>query len=311
MILCVNPNAAIDKTVVVRDFRLNEIHRPEQVTAFAGGKGCNVARGLRNLGETPVVTGWIGGTAGDFIENGLRNEGIQTAFIRTNFESRTCLSVVDPASNQVTEIYEKGEVVPEAKVVEFLDFFKREIDKYRAVTFSGSLPPEVPADFYGWCIQMAKEAGVPAFLDSSGLALKHGLQLGQPALIKPNRHEYLELIGADLRTLDDFVQSARKTAGEYGTVVVLSFGSEGAIAADANRVLVARPPAVEFKSAVGSGDCMLAGLAFGLTHQLSLSESLRTAVAAGTANTLSVGAGQFKMDDYEKILNEVDVRPLA
>jgi len=72
MILCVGANAAIDKTVVVPNFRLNEIQRPRKVIALPGGKGCNVARALKCLGGQPVVTGWVGGSAGQFIEDGLR-----------------------------------------------------------------------------------------------------------------------------------------------------------------------------------------------------------------------------------------------
>src|SRR3990172_2248846 len=124
MILCVNPNAAIDKTVVVHSFRLNEIHRPQQVLAIPGGKGCNVARALKRLGETPVVAGWVGGFAGQFIEVGLRGEDIQTAFVYTDFESRTCLSILDPENNSLTEIYEKGDPLPAEKVEEFKDFFQ-------------------------------------------------------------------------------------------------------------------------------------------------------------------------------------------
>ena len=78
MILCVNLNAAIDKTIVVNSFQLGEIHRPEVVKSLAGGKGCNVARALKQFGAKPVVTGWVGGTAGQFIEGGLHEEGIQT-----------------------------------------------------------------------------------------------------------------------------------------------------------------------------------------------------------------------------------------
>src|SRR5512138_2802784 len=95
MILCVNPNAAIDKTIVVNPFRLNEIHRPQRVIAIPGGKGVNVARGLKRLGGSPTVTGWVGGFAGQFIEAGLRAEGIPADFVHTDFESRTCLSIVD------------------------------------------------------------------------------------------------------------------------------------------------------------------------------------------------------------------------
>ncbi|MCZ7669359.1 MAG: PfkB family carbohydrate kinase [Chloroflexi bacterium] len=92
MILCVNLNAAIDKTIIVDGFQLGAIHRPEAVKSLAGGKGCNVARALKQFGEKPVVTGWVGGAAGQFIENGLQAEGIATDFVYTGFESRTCTS---------------------------------------------------------------------------------------------------------------------------------------------------------------------------------------------------------------------------
>jgi fructose/tagatose bisphosphate aldolase len=36
MILCVNLNAAIDKTIVVNDFQMGDIHRPEAVNSLAG-----------------------------------------------------------------------------------------------------------------------------------------------------------------------------------------------------------------------------------------------------------------------------------
>jgi fructose-1-phosphate kinase PfkB-like protein len=49
MILCMNPNAAIDKTVIVSPFQLGKIHRPEAVKALPGSKGCNVARALKTL----------------------------------------------------------------------------------------------------------------------------------------------------------------------------------------------------------------------------------------------------------------------
>src|SRR5512145_1817250 len=93
MILCLNLNAAIDKTIVVSSFEIDRIHRPESVVALAGGKGCNVGRALKTLGGKPVVSGWVGGFAGQFIEAGLRREGIQTDFIHADFESRTCTSI--------------------------------------------------------------------------------------------------------------------------------------------------------------------------------------------------------------------------
>ncbi len=304
MILCVNPNPAIDKTVVVPAFRLNEIHRPQQVLAFPGGKGCNVARALRTLGEAPVVTGWIGGYAGQFIEDGLQAEGIQTDFIHTNFESRTCLSILDPQNDTLTELYEKGDPVPIEKVAEFKERFTVAVHRYAAVTFSGSLPPGVPLDFYREMIAIAHEANVLTVLDSSGEALRFGIQ-AQPALVKPNVKELADLAGKPISSIADFARAAQEFAERYQTIVVISLGADGALAANRREVWHVRPPQVQIKSAVGSGDSTVAGITYGLTHAFAFEEAIKYGVAAGTANALTVGAGVFSIEDFRRVLASV------
>lgn len=304
MILCVNPNAAIDKTVIVPDFQLGRIHRPTRVQSLPGGKGCNVARALKRLGEAPVVSGWVGGAAGQFIEDGLHAEGIQTSFVHTDFESRTCLSILNPADQCMTEIYEKGEPVPPADVDAMRDHFRAIIGQYTAVTFSGSLPPGVPLDFYRELIQIAHEAGVPVLLDSSKDALKFGVE-ARPFLIKPNRDEVAALTGSPLGTFADCVAAAQSLALRYETIVVLSLGPDGALVAHGTDTIHVQNPPVDAQSAVGSGDCTLAGLAYGFTHKLPFEDALKYGVAAGTANTLVVGAGNFTLDDFERIRSEI------
>ncbi len=306
MILCVNPNAAIDKTVVVPSFRLNEIQRPEQVLAIPGGKGCNVARALKLLGETPVVSGWVGGFAGQFIETGLHHEGIQTAFVQTDFESRTCLSILDPTNHTLTELYEKGDPVPADKVEEFKAFFQAAINRYAAVTFSGSLSPGVPLDFYAQLLEIAHLAGVPAILDSSGEALRQGVT-AHPFLVKPNKKEFADLTGKELSRLDEFAEAAVEFAARYKTRLVLSLGADGVIAASRQAVWHVRPPQVAIKSAVGSGDSLLAGITYGLTHDFVFEEAIKYGVAAGTANALTVGAGVFTVEDFERVSKEVTI----
>jgi tagatose 6-phosphate kinase len=306
MILCLNLNAAIDKTVVISPFELNKIHRPESVISLAGGKGCNVARALKMLGEEPVVSGWVGGFAGQFIETELHREEIQTDFIHTDFESRTCTSILDPEKQTLTEIYELGEAVPSAKVEELRTHIRAIIGNYRAVTLSGSLPPGVPVGFYASVIEIAREANVLTFLDSSGEALRKGAE-ATPFFIKPNETEARSLLGVEPKRSMDSSQMAAEISMRYRTNVLLSMGAVGAIAANGREVLNARSPAVEARSAVGSGDCMLAGLAYGFLQGLSLEQAIACGVAAGTANTLTIGAGQFKMDDFERLRNEVRV----
>lgn len=302
MILCINANAAIDKTVIVPGFHLNAIFRPQQVMAFPGGKGINAARGVKTLGGDPLVTGWVGGDAGKFIERGLHGEGIQTDFIHCDFESRTCLSILDPENGSLTEIYEKGESVPTRQIEAFRSRFRANLHRFQAVTFSGSLPPGVPSTFYAEMLQAARQAGVPAMLDSSGEPLRQGLELGRPTLVKPNLLEFQSLIGRDLSGLEEYARAAQETACLYDTLVVLSLGAEGAIAANAKSVALVRPPDITIRSAVGSGDCLLAGVTLGLVRGLSVPDALRQGVAAGTANALTVGAGHFNREDFERVL---------
>jgi len=310
MILCVNLNAAIDKTVVVQAFQLGQIHRPEAVKSLPGGKGCNVARALKQFGEEPVVTGWVGGTAGQFIENGLRQEGIGTDFVYTDFESRTCTSILDSSSQVMTEIYEKGDPVPPQKVDEMLARFEATVGGYTAVTLSGSLPPGAPPDFYAQLIQIAHWAGVPAFLDSSKEALLHGVA-AKPFLIKPNETEVAVLAGQELKTTADFATAAAAISTRCETIVVLSLGKEGAIAAQGREVIHVQNPAVEAQSAVGSGDCLLAGLAYGFTRGYPLAAAVTYGVAAGTANTLVIGAGRFTMRDFHHVYANTHLHSLV
>ena len=210
MILCINANAAIDKTVVVSHFRLNEIHRPESVLSLPGGKGANVAKALRRLGESPLISGWVGGHNGRSIEDGLRSEGIETAFVHIEAESRTCLSILDPESGGITEIYERGDPIPGEKISEFKELFSGLVGSCEAVTLSGSLPPGVPDDLYAQLIEIANGVNVPILLDSSGEALRRGVESGGPFLIKPNIGEFAELANRGAEEPEELREVARE-----------------------------------------------------------------------------------------------------
>ena len=51
MIITVTLNAAIDKSLSVPNFRLGRRHRTVEQRTTAGGKGVNIARTLKALGQ--------------------------------------------------------------------------------------------------------------------------------------------------------------------------------------------------------------------------------------------------------------------
>jgi 1-phosphofructokinase/tagatose 6-phosphate kinase len=63
VIITVTLNAAIDKTLEVPNFRLGRRHRSVEQRTMAGGKGVNVARAVKRLGQPVIATGFAGGPA--------------------------------------------------------------------------------------------------------------------------------------------------------------------------------------------------------------------------------------------------------
>ncbi len=308
MLLCVALNAAVDKTMVIEGFRLNAIHRPSYELVLGGGKSCNVARAARALGQPAIVTGWVGGYAGDFIEESLREEGLETAFIHTAGESRTCLSILDPASGAMTEIYENGRPVTPADLEAFRARYIELLTRVDYVTLCGSLPPGAPGDFYADLSCLAHEAGVLAVIDASGEGLRLGLEKGCPFMIKCNRSELADVTGRSLDDLEDLKKVVTRLARRRGALVVITLGRAGAVAADGERLWLAEAPPIQAVSAVGSGDAFLAGLLTGFSTGLPFEEGLRLAIAAGSANALQLGAGRLRQEDVEILRGQVQVQ---
>src|SRR5680860_1549392 len=61
MILTVTLNAAMDRTLVVPNFAGGFRHRATDTYAMPGGKGVNVARTIKTLGQPVIATGLAGG----------------------------------------------------------------------------------------------------------------------------------------------------------------------------------------------------------------------------------------------------------
>ena len=121
MIITVTLNAAIDKTLAVPNFRLGRRHRAVEQTSMAGGKGVNVARALKALGQPVIATGVAGGPTGTRIIEQLTEEAILNDFVRIREESRMSTAVVDPTSGEQTEINERGPAVSETELELFVD----------------------------------------------------------------------------------------------------------------------------------------------------------------------------------------------
>jgi 1-phosphofructokinase family hexose kinase len=312
VIVTVTLNAALDRTLTVPNFQRGQRHRASQGLMLAGGKGINIARGLKQLGVPVVATGLVGGRTGTRIVEELTGEAILNDFVRIEDESRTSTAVVDPTAPTYTEINEWGPAVrPEEleMLFEKLKYLARGAD---AVVFAGSLPRDVDDGFYAEAIRELNRRGLQTVLDSEGQPLRLGVQ-AEPFLVSPNQGEAEGLVGQEFNDDDDFMLGLDAIA-ELGARNVLITQESGCFALLREEREVhrfrARSPQVEPVSAVGSGDVLLAAYLAARLDGKGYEEALRIAVATGTASTLEVGAGRFEPREVGRLVNAVDVREL-
>jgi 1-phosphofructokinase family hexose kinase len=313
MIITVTLNAAIDKTLAVPNFRLGRRHRAVEQTAMAGGKGVNVARALRALGQPVIATGVAGGPTGTRIVEHLTDEGILNDFVRIREESRTSTAVVDPTSGEQTEINEHGPHVSEAELDLFVDKLLYLAKGAAVCVFAGSVPRGVDAGLYGRLIEEMRRLGVTTVLDSEGEPLLVATRKG-PDVVTPNELEAEGLVGREFADADDRRRALEEMV-ELGAREGLMTLPDGCIAllgdSGERQLYRATLEPLEPVSSVGSGDAFLAGFVAARYGGRDDEDCLRFAVACGAESTQHFGAGQVELREVERLLPEVRLETLG
>jgi 1-phosphofructokinase family hexose kinase len=313
MIITVTLNAALDRILTVPNFQLGHRHRASEGLALPGGKGINIARALKRLDVPVVATGLAGGGTGTRILEELRIEGILHDFVLIGDESQTSTTVIDPSGNSYTEIYERGPVVEPGELELFLEKLHYVARSADWVVFAGSLPRAVDDAFYAEAIRDLNRRGVRTALDAEGEPLRLGVE-AEPFLVSPNEREAEALVGHEFHEETDFVQALDDIADQGARNVLIGEGSACFALfreeRERRRFRVVAPK-LDVVSPVGSADVLLAGFIAAQVAGRPLEEALRSAVAAGAASTLAVGAGRFEPREAGRLLASVEAVELS
>ena len=310
MIITVTANAAVDKTLTVHNFQTGFRHRARESLTLPGGKGVNIARALKALGQPVIVTGLVGGRAGQLIVEGLQRENILNDFVHIAGESRTSTAVVDPITMTQTEVIEYGPVVTSLEVGAFIDKIEYLAKGARFIVLAGSLPRRMDEDFYAVVTQRLRRHRCFVVLDSAGVPLRLGIK-GRPHLVLPNLREAEDLVGHEFHDDQDVVDASALICelGARNVIIKTAYGCVARFQVGRRQYVyrASIPPLESVVSTVGSGDALLAGFVSGRFQKLDLSECLRQAVAAGAANTQRYGAGMLDSDMFAALLDSTDV----
>jgi 1-phosphofructokinase family hexose kinase len=312
MIITVTLNAAIDKTLAVPNFRLGRRHRSTEQRTMAGGKGVNVARALKLLGQPVIATGLAGGPTGTRISEQLTEDAILSDFVRIRDESRTSTAVIDPTSGEQTEINERGPEVTEAELALFRDKLLYLAKGADICVFSGSLPRGVDSQIYADLISELSGAGVTTVVDAEGDPMELALRAG-PDLVTPNATEAEGLVGHEFRDEQDHLYALYGLCelGAREAIITHAEGCYALVGRNHERSLYrVKADPLEPVSSIGAGDVFLAGYLAARDGDRSYEDCLRFAVACGAESTQHFGAGVVDPREVERMENEIAVMQL-
>lgn len=308
MILALNLNASLDKIYTVDKLVYGGVVRAQAVDNTAGGKGMHVANICHILQEDCIVTGFLGGRTGEYIADRLDERQMKHDFVQIAGETRECINIATTDGCQ-TEVLEKGPAISKQEIQNFLDKYDALLDSADIIAACGSLPGNVPLDFYGKLAQMAKAKGKKFLLDTSGETLRQTLPY-KPFMIKPNKDEIEALTGRKISSVADAADEVKKFMAMGIDMPIVSLGKEGSVIGWKASIYHAVPPRYKAVNAVGSGDSFVAGIAVGLQRKYPIADVIKLGSACGTANVLEKESGWVSPDKVDEIFKVVQIEKL-
>lgn len=309
MITTITFNPAIDRMYKVNEINIGEVQRVVETKATAGGKGLNVTRVCKILGENPLAMGFLGGFNGAFIKNELDKNDIRSRFTMINQETRNCLNIIED-SKVSTEFLEKGPVISEQDIKSFENDLMAVINETDIIAASGSCAQNMPADYYRKIGEICKANDVKFVLDTSGNALKEALK-SNPYLIKPNTDEIRQILDVDVNSREEIISAGKKLLEMGPENVCISLGKDGMVYICKDGVYDVKIPVVEAVNTVGSGDSTIAGFCVGISRGYNIEMLLKFANACGISNALNEKTGFVKIEEVNKYMNLVDVKKIG
>lgn len=242
----------------------------DSMRKMRGGVAGNIAYNLALLGERPLLVGAAGHDFGDY-RAWLEAQGVDTSGVTTIADEFTssCFINTDKANNQIVAFY-AGAMAHDHK--------NTLVDKGLTPQDLVLISPTTPEAIGRYAVE-CQQLGIPYIFDPG----KQSPRLDADHIVTGLRGAKV-LVGNDY----EFGMMARKLEISEQELIarvpltVITRGAEGSLIYTNGHLAAEIPiaPVSEVKDPTGAGDAYLAGLAFGIAHDLPLEVTGRVAALA-------------------------------
>jgi 1-phosphofructokinase len=318
-IVTVTMNPALDREIIIPNFKVNKLHRVferEKVISDPGGKGVNVSMMLSSLNDTPsIAMGFLGGHTGRIIAEELRKRfpKVTLNFIHIDGESRENISILDEENHFITEINAPGPTVQEPDLNHFMKLFKTVVSRTKITVISGSVPNGVPLDTYAILSEMAKESGNKVYVEARGQLLTETIKKCCPAIVRPDMRSTNKILGKEVQTLEEHIDAGNEIIRYGADLVVISykFRHDIILTKDAAWLLTSKQDKLDESHLLGTGDAFIAAMIYDfLNANNSLLDRAKFGMAAALAKSNYLKKEMPPLYDINKELENITVERL-
>lgn len=282
MIYTVTVNPALDYVLQLNKVNRGEVNRTNDYAFLAGGKGINVSQILNQLDVKNTAWGFVGGFTGKELIRQLNQKRIVSDFVTISDVTRVNVKI---HAEKETEINTAGPHITKQEIAAFEDRLN-DLKKGDVVVMSGSLTPDLPADFYQQLLPTIKAAGAEFVVDTTGQALLDTLSY-KPLVIKPNRHELADLFQTTFDSSDVMLEYAQQLLEKGAQNVMVSMAGDGGYLLTKDHVYHAKGAVGTAVNSVGAGDSMIAGFVGTYVKTKDPKKSFRMGMACGGATAFT------------------------
>ncbi|MBR3908835.1 MAG: 1-phosphofructokinase [Clostridia bacterium] len=281
MIYTITLNPSLDYIAFTDSINLGKTNRTRDEYIVPGGKGINIPILLSRLGVPTTALGFAGGFTGDKLIKLLENENINCDFSKLDSDTRINFKL---SCGEITEFNGSGATLS----VSDIESIKTKIKTLQSgdwLCLSGSVPNGVKSDIYKE-LALCVPTGIKVVVDTAGKPLLKSLDT-KPFLIKPNIDELCDIFACEI-SIDNIEIYAKKLQKMGAKNVMVSCDKDGAFLLDMNgNTHFQKAPQGNAVNTVAAGDSMIAGFIKHYLDTESFAESLKFAVACGSATAFS------------------------
>ena len=307
-VVTITANTTIDQTLFISSFQPGKTIRATQSIFSMGGKPTDVAYVLGQMAQPCLAIGFAAGIIGQRVRSTLGEVGVEVDFVEVEGESRLNVLVATEDDGQLTTITGDTLRVNRDHIAALIERLEAVLPDAACVMMGGTLPSTVPPTHFADWIVRVRAHGVPVLFDADEPSLSAGLQ-AQPDFIKPNRDELAHLVGIPVVTMDEVYEAGRDILTRFGTSVIVTLGSDGALAVLRDATWYIPSLDVPVVSTAGAGDAVMAGLAEAICRQEPIEMGLRRGFAYAAAVIQKPGTAQLDPREAQRLLPLVRIIP--